>query len=182
MAICKHYNYFRDYDSAIGRYIQSDPLGLRAGSNTYNYVSARPLARIDPFGLEDAAGGGQPSPCRPAPCVKTCLDKVLGEDVGGTNVVTESGFAKLHGYATTRKNTIYVDDTCSGFFGNPFTVLEEYYHVTKQWNTGRLTRYRYLRDNVRDGGYDNNRWEVEAKNFAGNNLGGFKACIACCNK
>jgi RHS repeat-associated protein len=47
----KHYNYFRDYDPAIGRYIQSDPIGLRGGRNTYIYVRNKPLAKIDPRGL-----------------------------------------------------------------------------------------------------------------------------------
>jgi RHS repeat-associated protein len=45
------YNYFRDYDSAIGRYIRSDPLGLLAGLNTYAYVLSRPLISFDPTGL-----------------------------------------------------------------------------------------------------------------------------------
>ena len=45
-----HYNYFRDYDPGLGRYEQSDPLGLRAGLNTYAYAFD-PLTQTDPFGL-----------------------------------------------------------------------------------------------------------------------------------
>jgi RHS repeat-associated protein len=49
-----HYNYFRDYDSSIGRYAQSDPIGLRGGLNTYLYVRASPLRFRDRFGLQEA--------------------------------------------------------------------------------------------------------------------------------
>ena len=45
-----HYNYFRDYDPTIGRYEQSDPIGLQGGLNTYVYVANDPVELTDPRG------------------------------------------------------------------------------------------------------------------------------------
>jgi RHS repeat-associated protein len=47
-----HYNDFRDYDSSIGGYVESDPIGLAGGQNTYSYAGAAPLSTIDPLGLD----------------------------------------------------------------------------------------------------------------------------------
>ncbi|MCH7333683.1 RHS repeat-associated core domain-containing protein [Acinetobacter modestus] len=46
------YNYFRDYDPITGRYVESDPIGLDGGLNTYGYVGGSPLNWIDPKGLD----------------------------------------------------------------------------------------------------------------------------------
>ena len=47
------HNGFRDYHPGLGRYVQSDPLGLEAGWNTYSYVGSNPMNGQDPLGLKN---------------------------------------------------------------------------------------------------------------------------------
>ena len=55
-----HYNYFRTYDPTVGRFLQSDPIGLDDGLSTYAYVGNAPTTYLDQDGLSRRRAGPSP--------------------------------------------------------------------------------------------------------------------------
>ena len=110
--------------------------------------------------------------------VRGALEQLLGERIGHVKVIEYSWFARLHGaFATTRLQRIYLAGSAEDFFNNPWLMLHEYCHVLRQWQTGSLTVPRYLMECLRRG-YWNNRFEVEARQFADQRAAQLHALLA----
>jgi len=110
---------------------------------------------------------GRSVPVPDAVCA--ALEILFGEGIGHVRVIEHSLFARLHGSnnATTRRRRIYLRGSAADFFQNPWLMLHEYCHVLKQWEPRTLTVRRYVLECVRRG-YWNNRFEIEARDFADN--------------
>jgi RHS repeat-associated protein len=141
-----HYNYFRDLDPAVGRYVESDPIGLEGGIATYSYAESHPVLFADPFGL-----------CAISPTNQRCLAKIFETPVDGVRVRNKK--VVRNNFVTTRRNEIRLPPsfTCDQFQSYPLLMLHEYYHVLRQWNTGRLTRRAYASEWAKNGSSDGNK-------------------------
>jgi RHS repeat-associated protein len=92
------YNVSRSYDATSGRYLESDPIGLRGGISTYSYTYSSPLTYFDSMGtnpgvaaLPFALDGGMPLALSPVGAVTagavggyfigSAIDDVYGDDI-----------------------------------------------------------------------------------------------------
>ena len=105
--------------------------------------------------------------CHPPKPIATALRQIFGEPVDHIRVIERSLYARLHlgARATTRRGLILLSESAESFWRDPELVLHEYFHVLKQWQPRRLTRWRYLLESLRRG-YWNNCYEIEARDFA----------------
>lgn len=101
-----NYNIHRTYDPESGRYLQSDPLGLSAGFNTYNYVNKNPLDGVDPLGLVCNGTG-----CWESPAEKSLREQ--GRVVDYYNLACQGG----DGYACNAGRIAADDGTSTGLAG-----------------------------------------------------------------
>jgi hypothetical protein len=113
------------------------------------------------------------------PVVRAALAGILGTPVDHVRVIEHSLLTRLHGraVATTRRNRIYLRGSAADFFGNSALLLHEYCHVILQWQPGRLTVRGYLVECLQRG-YWNNRFEIEAREFAARHVATLHALLS----
>ncbi|MBL8310326.1 MAG: RHS repeat-associated core domain-containing protein [Burkholderiales bacterium] len=104
----KHYNYFRDYDPTVGRYVESDPIGLRGGLSTFGYVAQQPIRVTDPTGRDFWVEGPVPGeggyPFHQSICVGTYR---------GARLCISFGVDEDRCYFNCR-GAVYIDDSAPG--------------------------------------------------------------------
>ena len=124
-----YYNYFRDYDATLGRYLQSDPIGLAGGLNTYAYVGGNPLRWVDPFGLTEQDIARALSLARRTQTNLNVPGQVQIDDLG--SIIFGRDFT---GYTDPLTKSITIDDqflpqlTCHEFVDLFRTVVHEAIH------------------------------------------------------
>jgi hypothetical protein len=114
--------------------------------------------------------------------LRTALVELLGDDATRVELIERSWRVRWHprALATTRRNRIYLRGSIEEFALDAALVLHEYFHVLGQWRPRRLTRTRYVWEWLLRG-YQQNRFEVEARDFVAQNLRQFRVLIARAN-
>ena len=87
-----YYNYYRDYDPTLGRYVQADPIGLDGGDNPFLYAEGNPLGLFDPEGLQPVT---TPMPRPPARTSQSPVTR---------NPLVEGGYIRTAPLPTPRKS------------------------------------------------------------------------------
>lgn len=154
------YNGRRYYDSTIGQFLQSDPIGLAAGPDTYGYVQANPINSVDPSGLDAVVVVDKNVVMTPWGYAGHA-GVLVGSDAGGWNYYVKKGvngagvqedtkgsYGSLKGFFSSDEGSRYID-------GERFATSPAADASMRAWaDTHLRDPYSALRNNCADFVYD----------------------------
>ena len=100
-----YYYRARTYDSASGRFLQQDPVGIEEGRNMYVYVENRPTRYNDPHGLYTVLPGVP----MPSPIIGALLRCIEAKTNMPLMVTSTSKISKQHPAGTPHPRGVAVD-------------------------------------------------------------------------
>ncbi len=104
---------------------------------------------------------------------KLAIESIFDQDI--SSIKLHVNVSLLNASAQTYINRISVDGSLNYFLNRDLLILEEYYHVIRQWNTGELTSIKYAGETLKqDFIYEDISFEFDAKTFARNNVTRFR--------
>jgi len=136
-----HYNYFRDYEAATGRYVESDPIGLVGGLNTYAYADQSPAVLTDPLGLDTykcyRSLGGKPEDDRTGKISHqySCVHDQTGAWTCSSTTPGGSGGLVQPGRPTTPDDGDYYSDNACKITSKNDKCMDEC--LIEQWSNPR---------------------------------------------
>ena len=140
-----HYNYHRDYQPGIGRYVEPDPIAFDSVMNLYSYVQNNPINAVDPLGLLKLCIAGKIEESDWTKYLEGTIEYMLR--VTFFDILGPVGMAQW-----TKTQTIYENktlgrqllcyDSCTGEVINEYEIMQTKYREREEIETRVGTAYR----------------------------------------
>ncbi|MCX4024712.1 RHS domain-containing protein [Endozoicomonas sp. SM1973] len=133
-----NHNYWRDYDPELGRYIESDPIGLGGGVNRYLFANANPIIKADPYGqapiIPVAMAVGSAAAAAASRCFAACVAEAAIGAAASALIDWYNNNCSEGSLSSFGEEALSVAKECAGFCARPWNWFRRYKGFSKKKN------------------------------------------------